>query len=343
MKQRRFSIFILFSLFFLLPGLHAADSLADISEQGRAEARRALSALRQFRLQVQEEQLPLEQKIRTLRDQLQEARQELRKLREAADSNDVALADLEREVNQLTATRNTVESLLEEVLEERASSVQKQLDPEYRALYQEWQDSPSPSEYFNRAAPLLQEVVQSLSQSIGGTTASVTIYSPEGKKIQGSGLFLGPLAYFSGADQTGWIETTDPTFPKLNPSGNNEADQIQNTLQKRAGLLPVDATGGAALALRKNAPNLLEEIQRAGIWIYPILLAAVVAFVVVVTKWISQGRVRSSLRKARASYPDVWNSQDSGKQKEFVQRQVPLLRPFWETLWNTRDSDPESR
>ncbi|MBC2603635.1 MotA/TolQ/ExbB proton channel family protein [Puniceicoccus vermicola] len=317
--------------------------MAEISAQGRAEARQALSELRNFRLKVQEEQIPLEQEIRQLRSQLEESQQKLRKLREAADSNDVALADLERQVNQLASTRSAAESLIEELIEEQALTPDNRLDPEHNTQYEKWKDSAPGPEKLKLSTDLLIRLTESLHQSIGGGTAPTTIYSPDGQKISGTGLSIGPLTYFYSPEASGIVDTSDPTFPKLSPSPADEAQRIRTVIESGSGTVPIDATGGAALALRQNSPDLLGEILRAGIWIYPILLAALITVIVAITKWISVGRVRSSIRRARSQFPEVWSSKNEAQQEKFLQHQSPLLRPFWETLWNTRNSDPESR
>ncbi len=321
----------------------AARGLTEIAEQGRSEARSALSALRDFRLQVQSEQLPLEQEIRSLRQELEQARNELRKLREAGDSNDVALADLEKQVERAALARSTAETLIDELINEQSRAVHNRLDPEFDAQFRKWMVMPDGSAGISESAPLLARMVRHLNDFIGGGTVPLTIYSVEGRKIQGTGLFIGPLVYFDNGDQIGIVDTSDPSFPRLIPASPSESQKIRNAIRNRAGLLPVDATGGAALAIRKSSPDLLGEIVRAGIWIYPILLAAAVALVVGSIKWISLARTRRAVQKAQSRYPEIWHSLDGKKQARFLQRQPALLRPFWETLWNTRDAAPDSR
>jgi biopolymer transport protein ExbB len=256
----------------------------------------------------------------------------------------MALAELERQVNQLALNRSTAESLITELIQEQASSVRSQLDPAFSEQMDIWRTTEEVPEKVKLAAALLANLVEDLNQSIGGDTAPLHIYSPDGKKITGTGLFLGPLTYFSGGDGiTGMVDHSDSDFPKLSISSSKESRQIRGLIQKRSGLLPIDATSGAALALRRSSPDLLGEILRAGIWIYPILLAAAVALIVALVKWIALIRIRGTMRRARAQFPSVWRSQDSERKKEFVDSQSILLRPYWETLWNTRHADPESR
>lgn len=321
----------------------ANESLAAIAEQGRTEARQAMSSLRNLRAEMQKEQLPLEQRIRTLRQQLEEAQGELRQLREAADSNEFALTELERRVQRLSLARSTAESLIAELIDEEATVVENLLNSDFQERVRQWEDAGNDSGKLDKAEGLLLGQVQRLQKSIGGNIAPVTIYSPEGRQIKGTGLFVGPITYFADEEQTGIVDTSDPSFPKLAPSVGAEEKKIRTVIRERNGLLPIDATGGAALALRGSAPDFGEQILRAGIWIYPILLAAAVAILVALFKWITLARFRRSFRRAGPHFLSTQSSGDETALKKFLDRQPGSLRPFWETLWKTRDSDPDTR
>ena len=327
----------------LLPLSTASPTHSEVTEEGRAQARDALSRLRDLRAQMQQEQLPLEETIREHRTQLEQARQELRKLREAADSNDLALADLEDQVDRLALARTTAETLLTDILSEQAAAVENQLDPDFQNLYAQWENPNNEDPALTLAPPLVERLIESLRESVGGRTAPLTVYSPEGKRMDGTGLFLGPLTFFSNAQQTGIVDISDPAYPKLSPSTIGEAQSIRTVIDARTGLLPMDATGGAALAIRKNSPNLIEEILRAGIWIYPILFAAAVALLVALVKSISLMNARRAVQRGRKRFPAVWKNQDEKAYATFISRQPKPLRPFWETLWNTRTVDPNTR
>jgi len=341
--MRRSVLFIL-SLLLVATSVYGADRLAEVAESGRAQARSAMADLRNFRLQVEKEQIPLEQKIRELRGQLSDSRNELRSLREAADSNEVTLADLENQVERLSVTRSTALSLLDEILNERANTVRYHLDPETRSNRQKWDASPQDTEKLTLSLEIFPTLVEDLAQSIGGAIGPMRLYSGDGREIKGTALFLGPGAWFSGPEnQVGVVDTSDPTYPKLSLSNRAERQQIRTTLANRSGLLPLDATAGAALALRQNTPDLLGEIARAGIWIYPILLAAAIALLVATVKWFSLFRIHSGIRRARPGISSAWNKEDRFTYKNILAKQPLLLRPFWETLWETRNADSESR
>jgi len=326
-----------------LPSLSASQPLAEVREQGQAEARSALSELRQFRLQMQEEQLPMERTIRSLRSELEASRLELRRLREAADSSEMALSDLEKQVDRLALTSSTVEALVNDLLTEQSTASGNQLDPVFAENFEAWESAGEGSTQIRAARALLSELIADLTAAIGGRVAPLTLYSQEGKRIEGRGIFLGPLVFFSGGGATGMVDRSDPSYPQLSPSPAREALAIRTVLDDFTGLLPIDATGGAALAIRKNAPDLLGEILRAGIWIYPILFAAAVASVVALVKWIGLFRTRRAVQRGRKHFAAILAERDGQRYEPFLQRQPRVLQPFWKTLHATRHLAPASR
>ncbi|MFP4492544.1 MAG: MotA/TolQ/ExbB proton channel family protein [Puniceicoccaceae bacterium] len=327
---------------------YARESAASIAETGRAEARAAMADLRSFRDEVRDAQLPLEERILGLRADLERERAELRRLREARDSGEVGVSDLEREVGRLDAARETAEALLDELFREWAGSPLRRLDPESQALLEEWRTAEETGDSFQAAGAMLESLVSDLRRAVGGAIRSVTVYLPDGKRVSGTGLFFGPSVYVSSADgeRTGIVDQTDPAFPRLVESAPREARSIQATLRDRGGILPLDPTGGASLALRRTEPGLLGEIRQGGIWIYPILFAAAVALLVAAAKWAGIERIRSAVRRGKTAFPGATAGGAGGGEsavRGMLANQPGLLRPFWETLWNTRDADPELR
>lgn len=328
-----------------LASASARESAASIAETGRAEARAAMADLRSFREEVRDTQIPLEERIRGLRADLEKERAELRRLREARDSGEVGISDLEREVGRLTAARETAEALLDELFREWAGSPLHRLDPGSQALLGEWRTAEEPGDSFTAAEAMLESVVSDLRGAVGGAINPITVYLPDGKRVSGTGLFFGPSLYFASenGERTGIVDQTDPAFPRLVESAPGEARSIRATLRDRGGILPLDPTGGASLALRRTEPGLLGEIRRGGIWIYPILLAAGVALLVAAGKWIGIARIRGAVRRGKAAFPRTPSTGGENTVREMLGNQPRLLRPFWETLWKTRDADPELR
>ncbi len=324
----------------------AETPLADVAESGRKEARDALSDLRSFREESYAVQKPLEEKILGLRSEMATLRGELDHLREARDSGDVALAEMEEELSRMRAERETAESVLAELLAVWTGSGLSFSDPEARAEALSLIEGGSLAEGgVGRLGSLLRGIAVDLRSLIGGRIGPLSVFTGSGRRVTGTGIFLGPLVFLSGEGDgaTGVVDLSDPDLPRVVPSPPDEVRRIQETLASRGGILPIDPTGGAALALRRSEPGLMGEITRGGIWIYPILFAAAVALVVAIVKWMSISRVRRSARRGRADFAKCSGDDAQAAFRSLKKRQAPLLIPFWETLFAHRSSDSESR
>ncbi len=347
--MRRF--LTLFLLVWLHPGpcLNGRDapSLAEVAEKGRQEARQALSELRSFREEATREQLPLENEISRLRQSLEGAREKLEQLRESRDSSDLALAELEREVSRLNAARQTAESLLGDLLDDWSETPAAFSHPDERETAASWSAADLPlSEKIAQARPILTRIADDLLASVGGRIEPLSVFGTDGRRVNGTGLFFGPLVYFIGDrnEVVGTVDQTDPAFPRVILAGGTEAEQIRETARTKGGFLPLDSTGGAALALRRTEPGLIGELRKGGIWIYPIVAAAAVAALVALVKWISISRIRFSLRRAEPRFREIFGKDaDASGLEEILNRQPSLLRPFWKMLWEERNSDPDVR
>lgn len=338
---------ILFLWACLFPVFLAADeapTISQIAEAGRQEAREALKQLRDFRTKAEKEQLPLEREIASLRNTLREKRKELNQLREARDSRDIALEDLEREVMRMSAAASTAESLLAEILADWSETPVAFSSPEESAEAGAWSASPLPfSDRIDIARALLPRIATDLQDAIGGKIAPATVLTQDGRRAKGTGIFFGPLVYFAGPE-SGPVDVSNPAFPRLIPSSGQESNEIQETAEKHIGFLPLDPTGGAALALRRTEPGIVGELYKGGIWIYPILIAAAVAAFVSLIKWISISRIRRSIRRGESAFTDLLRKNAKpAEMRDFMGAQRPLLRSFWTTLWQERDNDPDSR
>ena len=129
-------------------------------------------------------------------------------------------------------------------------------------------------------------------QAAGVRFSGNAIVPPEGTREEGTFWSLGPVLYFAGEEgSSGLVEkhsyTSDGnsmelssggSFPdepaRLIPSSPETAILIQQTLRSDSGgvgILPLDPTMGKASVLEVGEPTILEELQKGGIWIYPIL------------------------------------------------------------------------
>jgi biopolymer transport protein ExbB len=112
--------------------------------------------------------------------------------------------------------------------------------------------------------------------------------------LSGEFLQYGPLSYFqsSGTTDSGLVQESGSGRPLLVTMGKSEDALIRNFMSGEADELPVDASLGDVVAVTETRDSLMEHLRKGGLWVYPILAFALVAFVVSVVKLVQIFSVR---------------------------------------------------
>ena len=141
-------------------------------------------------------------------------------------------------------------------------------------------------------------------QAAGIRFSGNAIVPPEGTREEGTFWSIGPLFILPERGSSGLVEKHSPTtdagsielyregaFPdepaRLIPSSPETAILIQQTLKSESGslgILPLDPTMGKASVLEVGEPTIIEELQKGGIWIYPILFFACLSVLIAILK-----------------------------------------------------------
>lgn len=102
-------------------------------------------------------------------------------------------------------------------------------------------------------------------------------------------LTLGPVAFVlsdRAEISAGLAEYSDNYLRITDVLSDTQAEELQMLHQKGGGLITFDPTLGKARLAQSNKPSLIGYIKQGGIWVLPILLAAIASFVVVLLKTI---------------------------------------------------------
>lgn len=336
------------SLFSLLCIASASGSSLDsVAEQGRQEAREALRQLQDFREKVAGEHQPLESRIRELRNELESVREELDELRSARDSRDVALDELQRQVNRSEAQRNRLLSSATEVIR----SWELQITASERAEWKEVIDQlilnndADPGQEIEALQKLLPAIVDTLLSRMGGNIHEGFAFSEDGSRTEGTFLHYGPALYFAPQNPSlaaGIITNTNPLLQNYTALSGNESSEIRGVIQNREGLLPLDPTDGSAMALRAAKPDFWEQIRRGGIWIYPILAAAVLALIVILAKFMQFWRIRGNALHIDDDWIRSLGEANPTQLEKILAEQSPTLQPFWRSAAERSRLAPEA-
>lgn len=85
------------------------------------------------------------------------------------------------------------------------------------------------------------------------------------EKLSGRTFRIGAFTYFAGANTAGFVDANGVLY------GEKFAPEISAFASGKTDILPADTSGGEILKAEKYARTMAEEIDKGGVWIYPIL------------------------------------------------------------------------
>ena len=299
---------------FLAIGLfhHTWDLLAQEIQQVRSTARKdledATARLAEIRKRIENEKIPIAQKVASQEREAKQKREELDRLLRLRDNRDANLLQLKEEVQE---NERELESSLR-LLKDYARS---------------WrQGTPRPNKCFgmipcrnlSRSTPLhsmspwrlISKFFNLVSRQANKTLGELHLremqsFHQRGIREEGTFWSLGPVTLFSGVDgSAGFVEKafqnesfssteiSSESVKKSQPSrivkmSENTSQMIQTAFSVEPdsiSYIPLDPSLGKAFVMEVGELSLLEELQTGGIWIYPILFFAALSLVIAIYK-----------------------------------------------------------
>lgn len=339
-------------LIILLLGLTAGLSLsADPFQEARnsvdADLRDALERLSGLREQIKEEKIPLSRELNQLQDQLREKRREADRAERQRDNQTVDLNDLRSNVGLRQDEIDYVSNLVAEyarVLEMRMALAEQQ---KYSDLLQQLRDAAeapdiSRTERLDRMSDVTSRGIDRMEQLIGGYKFPGRAVAPSGMVENGTFVLLGPTSYFASRDSglSGLALSLGSADPNFMPLGGNFDAQISGVAAQGSGSLPLDSTLGDAFAIAETDETLWEHIQKGGIWIWPILTFALLAFL---TSLFKVYEIYSVKMPAPGTLHHILKLLDQGKDKEALEYAQSVPGPAGKMLSDAVEHADESK
>jgi len=277
----------------LLPAsVGAAPSLDEIAARQDAKLADAIERLNQQRHRIETEQIPLARELNDLNAKARELRGELATSRAVRDSRAVTLEEL---ANTVDAQEKEQDYITRVLLGEFVSASQTALSPGEHATFGErirehnlFLEDAGNDELARTTASLklLEQSFARLESLLGGRAYPGSALSESGALEKGTFIQVGPMLYFAGQrpETIGWVIETKGLQPKVRPLPPDDASRIETVARTGAGLLPVDATLGDAIAIAETDESRSEHLKRGGVWVYPIIGFAVIATLVALFK-----------------------------------------------------------
>ncbi len=301
---------LLFSL--LLCTMGWSNMTAQTVQQVRAGARNdlkdSIERLALLRQQIEKEKIPLAKEVVQLEHDTRDKRAEIDRRLRQRDNRDASLLQLKEEVRENEAALETSLRLLKDYGRGWTQSIPSS----ERILQSQALSSVLSKENGDRASSFTAylelcelSILSVLKQAGGGSYYGDAIVPPEGIRESGTFWTIGPLLYFRGnAGSSGFLDksyeqtldtgiemtpdsvkrNTPPRLLVANQSTSQMINQALQTGQESLTSLPMDPSLGKALVIEGSEPTLLEEMQKGGIWIYPILFFALASVLIALFK-----------------------------------------------------------
>lgn len=257
----------------------AVESLdADLTAQ--------LEELREVRARIAEERPPLAKESNAIAAEVRDKRN---KVRLALQERDALVHDLNAISNRVKLWRdekNYITSMLEEQRKEFGSALSV-------AELDQLTEGSTPTATLADRLDRTAVAIARLEDSIGGKVMAGQALDSEGVAREGTFVIVGPAAWFVSQDKglSGIVLEREDLQPEVASVGG-VAGAIQKLSAGEPASLTLDPTQGVALALEKSETTLLDHIMDGGLWIYPILLLALVATIAAIIKWFQILRIR---------------------------------------------------
>lgn len=127
--------------------------------------------------------------------------------------------------------------------------------------------------------PILDAAIDRLHALLGGSTAPGQASDPDGNIHEGTLAALGPVSYFLSDDKSmggDIIASTPGGVPQYFPGS---AQNMTALIAGNEVTLPLDPTGGNARAMDEIDGGFIDLIRKGGLWIWPIILLALLSLV----------------------------------------------------------------
>jgi len=274
--------------------LHAQDEPKDIdpaaayrtaAESIDADLAEELAKLAALREQIAGEKPEASKAVNEIAEELREKRHRAEIARQESEALEHELAKVDQRIRLWRDEGKYIDSLLMDFRKQYAAQTGA-------AGYQELSgEDAEPVAPLQLATQRLAELAGIQQQ--GGQVVPGRAVNDAGEAVDGTFVEVGPLSWFAAEDRTlaGLVTEGRDLRPQV-IAGTGKADDLRG-LATGAEVSPVfDPTLGSALALSEADTGFIEHIRQGGLWIYPILLLAVIAIVAAVMKWLQISRIR---------------------------------------------------
>jgi biopolymer transport protein ExbB len=311
--MKKVSFIFALGLSFISPFL-LAQSINSVRNEAKTDLQEAIKELAEWRNSIEEEKIPMARRVAALEAKARKLRSQLEHYLRLRDNREASLLQLEKEVteseNELDFSLNLLRDYITSWHQTTPPAEETLWSPKLSAILLSLQQSVSRMDSLDSAFRGMSLSIESIQKTAGGISfSSNAIVPPEGSREAGNFWSIGPIIFFAGNEgSSGFLEhghsnkqshsqgLSSSSVLKLKPARIRSVSPENSVLITNAFspessdletiTLPLDPTLGKASVMEEGELNPLEELQKGGIWIYPILFFAVLSLIIAMVKAI---------------------------------------------------------
>ena len=256
-----------------------------------SDLEKELAALAELRREIAREKPSLARETSTLAAEL---REKTRRAELARQERDALLHDLTELSNRVRAWRDEaayLDSLLTEFRKEHEGRISL---ADAAAMNDTFLEAENGGEAGLKAnLGIVEAALERLADAGSRAGTEGAALGSDGVSREGTFVDAGPVGWFVDADDrfAGLVTEGASLQPEIVP-GTASPGSVRQLAAGEATTLRLDPTLGTAVALGEADDSLVDHIRQGGLWIYPILLLALVATLAALGKWIQLMRIR---------------------------------------------------
>ena len=311
--MKKVSFIFTFGLSFISPFL-LAQSIDLVRNEAKTDLQEAIIELAEWRSSIEKEKIPIARRVTALEAKARKLRSQLEHHLRLRDNREASLLQLEKEVteseNEIDYSFNLLRDYITSWHQTTPPAEETLWSPKLSAILLSLQQSELYMDSLDSAFRGMSLSIESIKKTAGGISfSSNAIVPPEGSREAGKFWSIGPIIFFAGNEgSSGFLEDghsnkqsysqglSSSSVLKLKPARIKSASPETSALITNAFgpessnletiTLPLDPTLGKASVMEEGELNPLEELQKGGIWIYPILFFAVLSLIIALMKAI---------------------------------------------------------
>lgn len=334
----------------VLTAAGSAQTFDQASRSAQADLDNALQRYAQLQERIRAERIPLDRQLNELRSELQQARRESDRVRRIQDNSAVDLNAMrnriERRIEQLDFVANLVTDYSQRFERDIDLSEQQIYTPAIERLQRAMEETLEEDDLL-RARRLvgqlfiIQEGIGRFNRLIGGDTFEGRAIVAGGQVEEGIFINFGPTTFFASTESsTAGLALRTGLIPTAVPISNEADRSIRQVAVNGSGTLPIDPTLGSAFAIASQKLTLWEHIQQGGIWIWPILTFAFLAFA---TSLFKLYEIYSVKMPKPGSLHEILAALNDGRRDEALELAKAVDGPAREMLIDAVEHSEESK